>query len=286
MANSLSTVEQIEFDALVKLMYQSKGFILRDAIRMRSGVVGSQVQFRKVGEVIANPVGFGAYIQPQDPGFSPYVANLQKYAAATSTDIVQDLTVNFDVKLELAMTEAAAIGRRSDQIIINALNASGTPYAIPVNQGGGANTNMTYAKLRQVVAYFEENAVPLNERYLAMTGNNLAALLADDHFTSRFYTSNDAMVDGSLTNKEVLGVQVKIIPNMPEGGLPETGAIRTCFAWHKMALGMGIGMDMRTEINYAFKETSWYINSLFYAGAVAIDNLGIITIACDESVNP
>ena len=64
-----------------------------------------------------------------------------KYAAGTGVDDIQDLTVNFDSKRELAMVVAMAVGRRADQIIINALNAS---PGQTITAGGA---NMSYAKL-------------------------------------------------------------------------------------------------------------------------------------------
>ena len=195
-------------------------------------------------------------------------------------DEIQDLTVNFDTKRELAAVVAMAIGRRSDQIVINALAANpGQTIA-----DGGAN--YTYAKLRQLVQFFEENAVPLAERFNAMSGNNLRALLNDDHIVSRFYTSNDAVVDGSLNYKELMSMNIRIIPTMVEGGLPKVGNIRHTFAWHKMSTGMAIGQDMRTEVNYLPRETTWFVNGLFYAGAIVVDNLGVYQVNCDESVNP
>jgi len=281
MSLSLTNVQQVEFDALVKVEYQSRGFILRDTQRIRTDVIGNTTQFRKVGQVIAQPVGYQTTITMQDPGFTGYTATLQKYAAGTGVDEIQDLTVNFDSRRELAMVVALAVGRRSDQIMIDALNNSGTTYDVPVNA-----SNMTYAKLRAVVKIFETNAVPLEERFLAMSGNNLAALLNDDQIISRFYTSNDAVATGTLNYRDLMGVNIRIIPDMLEGGLPLSGSIRTCFAWQKMALGMAIGQDMRTEINYLPRETTWFVNGLFFAGAVAIDDKGIITIECDESINP
>jgi len=285
MALSLTNVQQTEFDELVKIEYHSRGFILRDTVRLRTDVIGNQVQFRKIGQLIAQPTAFLANLNLQDPNFTAFTASLVKYAAPTGVDEIQDLTVNFDTKRELAMVTAMAIGRRSDQIIINSFvgNASTT---IAVNYGGGANTNMTYAKLRAVVGNFESNAVPVGERFCAMTGNNLAALLSDDHITSRFFTSNDAVVDGQLNYKELLGMNIRIIPVMAEGGLPIAGNIRNCFAWHKMSTGMGIGQDMRVEIHYVPLQTTWSVVGLFYAGAVVIDNLGVFQINADESVTP
>ena len=285
MALSLTNVQQIEFDELVKIEYHSRGFILRDTMRLRTDVIGNQVQFRKVGQIIAQPTGYQANLNLQDPNFTAWVATLQKYTAPTGVDEIQDLTVNFDTKRELAMIVAMSIGRRSDQIMINSFvgNASTT---IAVNFGGGGNTNLTYQKLRQVVGQFESNAVPVGERFMACSGNNLAALLADDHITSRFFTSNDAVVDGQLNYKELLGMNFRIIPTMAEGGLPIAANIRNCFAWHKMSSGMGIGQDMRVEVHYIPLQTTWSVVGIFFAGAVVVDNLGLFQINCDETVNP
>lgn len=281
MSITLSNVQQELFDELVKVEYRSRGFILRDSVRVRSDVVGSTVQFRKMGEIIAVPTGFQNAVTIQDPGFTPHVANLSKYTAPTAVDTIQELTVNFDSKRELAIAVAMAVGRRSDQIIIDALDASGTANAI-----AASGANMSYAKLREITQYFEDNAVPIEDRYLAMSGNNLRALLAADQIISRFYTSNDAVENGTLNYRELMGMNIRIIPTMTEGGLPKTGNVRTAFAWHRMSMGMGIGQDLRTEINYLPLQTSYLVNGLFYAGAVAVDNRGIITIDCDESVNP
>lgn len=289
MALSLTNVQQIEFDELVKIEYRSRGFILRDTIRLRTDVIGNQVQFRKVGQIIALPTAYMANLNLQDPGFTAFLATLIKYAAPTGVDEIQDLTVNFDTKRELAMLVAMSIGRRSDQIMIDALTANpGTTIAVNAVPAGTpvANQNLTYFKLRQVVGTFEQNAVPVGERFMACSGNNLSALLADDHITSRFFTSNDAVVDGQLNYKELLGMNFRIIPNMTEGGLLLTGTIRTCLAWHKMSSGMGIGQDMRVEIHYIPQQTTWLVNGLFFAGAVVVDNRGVFAVLADESVNP
>src|ERR1700683_1538230 len=152
MALSLANVQQIEFDELVKIEYRSRGFILRDTVRLRTDVIGNQVQFRKVSQIIALPTGFQANLNLQDPNFTAQVATLQKYTAPTGVDEIQDLTVNFDTKRELAMVVAMSIGRRSDQIMINAL-AANPGATIPVALGAVApalTANLNYVKLRAV----------------------------------------------------------------------------------------------------------------------------------------
>jgi hypothetical protein len=126
--------------------------------------------------------------------------------------------------------------------------------------------------------------VPLPERFAAMSASNFQSLLQADQFVSTFYTQNRVLDKGFV--RDYLGVNMIIIPEMVEGGLPFTvpgGNIRETFFWHKQSTGMGIGHDFRTEINYLPRETSWLVNGIFSAGAITIDNLGIIQINCLES---
>lgn len=276
MSTSLSAVEQVEFDALVKAQYQSLGFLLRDTVRVRRDVIGATVSFRKINQIQAVPTGYLQSVVIQDPGYTQVSAILQKYTAPTAVDSVQELTVNFDAKMENAMIVANALGRRSDQIIIDSLAVS--PGSTVLNGG----TNMTYSKFTQAIQFFDNNAVPLPERFCAMSASNFQSLLQADQFVSTFYTQNRVLDKGFV--RDYLGVNVIIIPAMQEGGLPfVTTNIRKTFFWHKQSTGMGIGHDFRTEINYLPRETSWLVNGIFSAGAITIDNLGIIEIDCDEA---
>src|SRR5665213_308544 len=219
MSTSLTAVQQIEFDALVKAEYQSLGFLLRDTVRVRRDVIGATVSFRKVNQIQAVPTGYLQTVVIQDPGYSQTQAIMQKYTAPTAVDSVQELTVNFDAKMENAMIVANALGRRSDQIIIDSLGVS--PGQIILN---GA-VNLTYLKYRQVIQFFDNNAVPLPERFWAMSASNFAALLGADQFVSTFYTQNRVLDKGFV--REYLGINLIIIPFMVEGGLPlSVGNIR------------------------------------------------------------
>ncbi len=276
MSTSLTNVQQVEFDALVKAEYHSRGFLLRDTIRMKNNVIGATVEFRKVNQVIAVPTAYLAAVTIQDPDYTKYIATLVKYTAPTAVDEVQELTVNFDAKMENALLVAQAMGRRSDQIVIDALAAD--PGDTIVNGG----TNFNYFKFTKAIEFFDNNAVPLSERFVAMSASNFRSLLGDDQFVSTFYTKND-VIDRARV-REYLGFNVIIIPQMTEGGLPQTGDIQTALAWHKMSTGMGIGENFRTEINYIAQNTAWLINGVFSAGATVIDNRGVLAIECDVAV--
>lgn len=276
MSQSLTAVQQTEFDELVKAEYRSRGFLLRDSVRLKNNVIGAYTEFRKVDQVISVPTAYLAAVTIQDPGYTKETCTLQKYTTPTAVDTVQELTVNFDTKMENAMLVGQAMGRRSDQIIIDAVAADpGTTIA----DGG---TNFNYEKFTEVYEYFENNAVPKGERFIALSASNIRSLMQDDQFVSTFYTENRILDKGWVL--DYLGINLVTVPQMTEGGLPKTGNIRTALAWHKMSTGMAIGHDFRTEINYVPLQTSWLINGIFSAGAVVIDNRGVIAIDCDESV--
>lgn len=42
-------------------------------------------------------------------------------------------------------------------------------------------------------------------------------------------------------------------------------------------------MNMKTEINYVPEKTSYLVNGMFSAGAIAIDDEGIVKITCRET---
>lgn len=276
MSQSLTAVQQTEFDELVKAEYRSAGFLLRDSVRLKNDVVGAWCEFRKVDQVFSVPTAYLASVTIQDPDYTKETCFLQKYTTPTAVDTVQELTVNFDTKMENAMLVGQAMGRRSDQIIIDAVAAD--PGKTIANGG----TNFNYEKFTEVYEYFENNAVPKGQRWIALSASNVRSLMQDDQFVSTFYTENRILDRGWIL--DYLGINLVTIPQMTEGGLPKSGNIRTALAWHKMSTGMAIGHDFRTEINYVPMNTSWLVNGIFSAGSVVIDNRGVIAIACDESV--
>jgi len=279
MSLSLSNVDQTLFDAEVKKAYQSKGFILRDYVRMRDNVEGTIVSFRKVGSVTAEQYGFQSAVVYQDPNYNKVNVTLNPYRAPTLIDDVERFLFNFDERQEDAQLIAMALGRRSDQLIIDALAASGTANTIA---NGG--TGMTFAKVRQVVQYFDDLAVPPEQRVIAISAAAQSDLLAEDQFTSSFYIALHAIKNGGLNGNFAMGMNWKVIPTMTEGGLPKTGNIRTCFAWHKMAMGMGLGRNFSTQIERVPHLDSWQVLGKIFANAVAVDAVGIVSIAIDESV--
>jgi len=70
---------------------------------------------------------------------------------------------------------------------------------------------------------------------------------------------------------------------MLHSALPKTGNNRDCFAYHKSAIGVATGSDVRTEVNYIPEKVSNLVTSYMSMGAVAVDTSGIYKVTIDET---
>lgn len=279
MAINLSTAFVTLFDAEVKQAYQASA-VLRPAVRVRSGVEGSTYKFPKIGKGVAQVRIPQTDVTPLNVTYSQVTATLSDYIAAEYSDIFMQAKVNFDERRELVKVVSNAIGRRQDQLILDALTASsGTSVS---NDIGGTDTNMNVAKLREAAKTLNANNVPMDGRHIIIHANSLASLLSETAVTSSDFNTVKALVQGEINT--FLGFQFHVLGDRTEGGLIKDGSNdRTCFAFHKDAIGLAEGIAPKTEINYVPEKTSFLVASMFSAGAVAIDDEGIVKIICRES---
>jgi hypothetical protein len=279
MAIGLSNAFVTLFDAEVKQAYQGKAMLV-GATRARRGVEGSIVKFPKVGKGTATLRVPQTDVTPINASFSQVTLTLQDWNAAEYSDIFSQAKVNFDERQELVQVVAAAVGRRQDQMIIDALVNSSTTATV-ANSIGGSNTNLNLAKLRDAKRLLDKNNVPPEGRHIVIHANSLSNLLSETSVTSSDFNTVKALVQGELNT--FLGFTFHVLGDRAEGGLPIDGSSdRKVFAFHQQAIGYGEGIAMRTEINYIPEKTSWLVNEVFSANAVAIDAEGIVQITCRE----
>ena len=280
MSMSLSNAFVTLFDAEVKQAYQGKAMLV-GAVRQRRGVEGSTVKFPKVGRGVATPRVGQTDVTPLNVGFSNVTVTLEDWIAAEYSDIFSQQKVNFDERNELVQVLGNAIGRRQDQIILSALAASGTSLTVS-NDVGGTDTNMNVAKLRQAKGLMDKANVPPTDRHVIIHANGLQSLLSETAVTSSDFNTVKALVAGELNT--FLGFNFHVLGDRSEGGLAIDGSLdRTCFAFHKDALGYAEGIAPKTEINYIPEKTSWLVAAMLSAGATTIDAEGIVSITCRES---
>ena len=283
MAQSITNAFVTLFDAEVKQAYQGESSIL-GCVRLRQGVQGNTYKFPKLGKGSATARIPQTDVTPLNVTYSQVTATMSDYNAAENSDIFHQAKVDFDERQELVQVVSKAIGRRMDQLILDGLDAASSPSTVAktvVTSGSATASNLNVGKLIAAKKALDANNVPFDDRHIIVHANNLSGLLGDERAISGDFATVKALVSGEINT--FLGFMFHVIGDRDEGGLPLSTNDRTCFAFHRSSIGMAVNMNQKTEINYVPEKTSFLVNSMFSAGAVAIDDEGIVKITCDES---
>lgn len=287
MSKNLTNAAVIEFDAEVKHEYQGMKS-LRDTVSLRTGFKGESYKFTRMGKGIANQKATQADVTPMDISHARQTATMENWNAPEFTDIFDNAEVNFDERTELAQTIAKAIGRREDQLVVDALAAVTFAATNDSDPDTGrvfdisATRNFDLTSIRSAKGHLDDIEAESEGRHLVLRALALQKLLEDTTVTSSDFNSIRALVNGELDT--YLGFKFKVIGTRAEGGLPGVAADREAFAYQKSSIGLAINMDLQTTIAYIDVKTSWLANGLFKAGSVAREPQGIVKIQYDEGV--
>ena len=211
MSISLSSVAQELFDAEVKHAFQTAGK-LRDTVTIRNGVVGDTYNFRAMAKGLANQKASQDDVTPMNVVHSKIPCTLGNWVAPEYSDIFDQAEVNFEERMELATTIAGALGRRLDQLILDAMTADYFTTAV-----GTASTALDYKDILQAAKHMDNNGVPGGDRHIAITAKGKMDLLEDSQVTSQDYVSVRALVNGDIDTW--MGFKFHTIESRAEGGL-------------------------------------------------------------------
>ena len=275
MSKTLSSVQVKEVDSMVKQAYQGMS-MLKPTVTIRNNVVAGTYNFRRIGKGLANQKSTADLVTPMDVAHSQTVATLENWNAPEYTDIFDQQEVNFDEKQELANVVAGALGRRTDQLVIDALDAS-TPDASDITVA----TNLTVAELVSASVALRDQGVPMSERFAAIESNGLGGLLNDTNATSEDFNSIKALVRGDV--QSFVGFTFNVIETRTEGGLTEAANIVDSWFYHRATIGLAIGFDMKTSIDWIADRTAWLTNGILKAGSVVRDTGGLVKVQYDKT---
>ena len=277
MSKTLSSVAVTEFDSMVKHAYQGSS-LLRPAVTVRNNVVGDTYKFRNMGKGLANQKSTSDLVTPMDVTHEFKTATLSNWNAPEYTDMFDAAEVNFDEKQELASTIANSLGRRCDQLIIDAMDAEST-YAATVAAG---TTGLTMAKVIDAQVALRKQGVPNSELFAVVNADGLDGLLNDEKATSGDYQNVKALVNGEIDT--LAGFKFITVEDRDEGGLTVASNTVDSYFFHRSAVGLAIGIDMKTSVDWIADRTSWLCNGALKAGAVSRDGLGIVKVQYKDNI--
>lgn len=273
-----TTIDQAfikQFEREVHEAYQRQGSKLRNTVRTINSVNGSTAVFQKVGKGTASTKSTHGMVPVMNLAHSNIEVTLQDYYAGDWVDHLDELKTNIDERQVIASAGAQALGRKTDELIINQL-ASATSNVI-----ADGNVGLTKDKVLQAFETFGDNDVPDDgQRYCIVGWKQWSELLALDEFVRSDYIGHNELPFATITQaKSWLGTIW-----IPHSGLPIDGNdIRSCFWFHKNAVGHAMASDVETDITWHGDRAAHFVNNMMSQGAGLIDEAGIIVINSDET---
>jgi predicted RNase H-related nuclease YkuK (DUF458 family) len=265
MANTIDQAFIKQFETEVHMAYQRMGSKLRNTIRS-TNVSGSTARFQKIGTGTASTKSRNGNVTPMELVHTNVEASMSDFYAAEFIDKLDELKTNINERQAVAQSAAAALGRKTDELIIAAMDAGAN--ATQIHDTGSALEKADLLSLFETMGTAD---VPEDgQRYLAMSPAGYADLFQINEFASSdFVGPQNLPFAGGMTMKEFLGFKI-FSTSAVAGGKN--------FAYHTSAVGIGINSDVQTEVNYVAEKVSHLATSMMSMGAVAIDDNGIYEV--------
>ena len=274
MSTTLDTAFIKQFEREVHEAYQRQGSKLRNTVRTISNVNGSSAVFQKVGKGTASTKSTHGMVPVMNLDHTNVEATLYDYYAGDWVDRLEELKTNIDERQVIAAAGANALGRKTDELIITALATGST------NNIAEGNTGLTKTKILQAFQSFGDNDVPDDGNRFCIVGwKQWSELLSLDEFVNADYIGTENLPFSTATQAKMWLGTVFI----PHSGLPVASDIRSCFWYHKSAIGHAATSDVQTDITWHGDRAAHFVNNMMSQGAVLIDDAGVIKIDCDET---
>ncbi len=271
MASTIDTAFIKQFESEVHLAYQRMGSKLRNTVRMANNVTGSVVRFQKIGTGSASTKSRNGLVTPMELAHTTVEATMSDFYAAEYIDKLDELKININERQAVATSAAAALGRKTDEILYTAMDAGANSTQIH-----DTSSAVEKADLLSLFETFGTANIPEDGgRYLAMHPKGFADLFNITEFASSdFVGEQNLPFAGGMTMKSFLGFQIFSTAAITAG---------KNMAYHTTAVGLGINSDVQTELNYVPERASHLATSMMSMGAVVIDDNGIYEVLDNNS---
>lgn len=271
MSNQIENAFIRHFQSEVHQAYQRQGSKLRATVRSKNNVRGASTTFQKVGKGSATTKERHGQIAPMNLDHEPVECHLVDYYAGDWIDKLDELKINIDERMVVANAGAYALGRTTDELIIDALGESQT-FA------GGDSDGLTKEKVLEAFEMLGAEDVPDDGDRVAVVGwKQWSELLEIDEFANADYIGSDELPWKGTQAKRWLGAMW-----MPHSGLKTEAGARLCHWYHKSAVGHASGADVTSDITWHGDRAAHFVNNMMSQGACLIDAKGVVTMRAAE----
>lgn len=272
MSEATNSIDQSfikHFQAEVVNAYSQMGSKLKSTVRSKNNIQGASTTFQIIGKGVAATKTRNGQVPTMKLTHTPKECTLSDYYAGEWVDSLDELKVGHDERKVVAQAGAYALGRKTDELIINALKTTTTTI-------GSAAANLTKATILEAFTLLNKEDVPDDgERYAIVSPQAWNQLLSIEEFSSADYVGAKTPFVAGCESRKWLGINFIMHTGLPATGTGATAA-HTCFIYHKNAVGHAVGMDIKTDITWHGDYAAHFVNNMMSQGACLIDPKGVI----------
>lgn len=273
MSASISTAFIKQYEAEVHIAYQQMGSKLRNMVRSKSGIVGSSTTFQKAGKGTAGTKTRHGLVPTMEIVHTNVECTLQDWYAGDWVDKLDEYKTNIDERKILVDAGAYALGRKTDELIIDALDST-TSTAV-----GDYSTGLTKGLVLSAFEALNAADVPDDgQRFAIVSPHAWNELLAIDEFASSDFSGAMFPWLKGTESRRWLNITWMMHTGLP---LADTDN-RNCYMFHKTAIGHAIGADITSDITWHGDRAAHFINNMMSQGACLIDANGVVEIHVDD----
>ena len=266
-----------QFEAEVHEAYQRQGSKLRPTVRSKTGVRGASTVFPRVGKGTAAAKSRAGQVPLMILDHATIECFLQDYYAGEWIDRLDEVKLSFDEQTVVAHAGAYALGRKTDELIIAALDTA-TQTASDTGTGLTDADGLTLAKVLRAFEMLGAADVPDDgQRYAVVGWKQWSQLLQIEEFANSNYIGDADLPWKGTQAKKWLGATW-----LPHSGLTLDGAVRNCFFYHRTAVGHAVAQEVTTDITWHGDRAAHFVNNMMSQGAVLIDPTGVVRMRAKE----
>ena len=266
MSTSITSAFVAEYLAEVHEAYQQKGSKLRGCVRLQTGITGSTAVFQKVGKGVAGKKTRHGNVPLMNAEHTTVTATLEDWYGADYVDKLDVLKTKNDERSTISDAGAYALGRKVDDLIITVLDSgAGTTDST-------ATSGLTKARILTAFEALNGYDVPDDGNRFAVVGAHQWNELLDlSEFKSADYSGNLVPWLKGTAARNWLGINW-----MLHTGLPLASGTRKCFIFHKSAVGLAEGSDLKLYVDWVPEKAAHLVDHMIS------DGTGIVEIQCDD----
>lgn len=260
------------FQAEVHLAYQQQGSKLRNTVRSKNNIIGASTTFQKIGKGTASTKARHGLVPVMNLDHTPVECSLYDYYAGDWVDGLDEIKTNIDERRVIASAGAYALGRKTDDLIIDSLKNA-------TEEVGDYSTGLSKDLILSAFKTLNENNVADDGARFAVVGaHQWNELLNISEFAgSDFVGETYPWLKGTETRKW-LGIVWVMHTGLPLANTSE----RDCFIYHKTAIGHASGQDVKSDVTWHGDHAAHFVNNSMSQGAALIDTDGVVRIKCKD----